>query len=743
MPWIKIAILLFVFTTVSAQEGRSLKIRLPESNVRAVIVGISDYEDNDIPDLRYAHKDAESFANYLRSEAGGNVTEDNIKVLLNENATGGNIHKALYWLVKESKANDQCIIYFSGHGDVETIYEDEPGHFLVYDSPSSIYQINSLRINDLERIVSTLSNKNEAQVTVITDACRAGKLAGSDVKGSQATAAALANQFANEIKVMSCQANEYSIEGEQWGEGRGIFSYHLIDGLIGLADENKDTDVSLKELSRYLEDRFDEDLVDVQQTPVIVGDRSSVIANVHEASMQELLLQKFGKPVAEEEASILGMASRTVEDDALALFYAALANKILLDEDVKDELEPKSAMHYFKLIEQDEAYADKAPIAKGDLISALKDDAQSAINRYLDLDATEMKKRWFEGGAQFFKFANYLKNAAKLLGEDHYLYGQVKAKEIYFDVVGKRIDLDNAYANANDYFGLDSLLNDALKFEPRSPFINNELGLIFIRSQEYEKAKDQFIKATEISPKWAMPFNNLCLAYLKMKEYDKSIEAGTKAIELNKALVSPYTNLAKASSKLKNYQEAIDYDKKFLEGVDFSCEALSNIGYRYYKLDSLDQGIQFYKETIECIKTNDSNKKDLLRRTYKLTANAYQVKEDFRNAIKFYQLELELEPTSVSRINLGSVYNDLEQFENAIKQFDFIIEHDVEVANKYSIVYVQNAIAHGANNDLKGFEKNLIKAIEHSAIDKKEIETMEEFAPIRNSEEYKNILTRF
>ena len=39
----------------------------------AVVVGISDYQDKDIPDLRFADKDAEAFANFLRSPAGGSL----------------------------------------------------------------------------------------------------------------------------------------------------------------------------------------------------------------------------------------------------------------------------------------------------------------------------------------------------------------------------------------------------------------------------------------------------------------------------------------------------------------------------------------------------------------------------------------------------------------------------------------------------------------------------------------------
>ncbi|MFZ1255715.1 MAG: hypothetical protein WAR77_05145, partial [Saprospiraceae bacterium] len=43
------------------------------NNTYAVVVGISDYQDPGIPDLRFADRDAEAFANYLRSDAGGKL----------------------------------------------------------------------------------------------------------------------------------------------------------------------------------------------------------------------------------------------------------------------------------------------------------------------------------------------------------------------------------------------------------------------------------------------------------------------------------------------------------------------------------------------------------------------------------------------------------------------------------------------------------------------------------------------
>ncbi|HRG67825.1 MAG TPA: hypothetical protein PLS73_03195, partial [Saprospiraceae bacterium] len=50
------------------------------TNTYAVVVGISDYQDPAIPDLRFADKDAEAFVNYLRSDAGGKLDGDHLKV---------------------------------------------------------------------------------------------------------------------------------------------------------------------------------------------------------------------------------------------------------------------------------------------------------------------------------------------------------------------------------------------------------------------------------------------------------------------------------------------------------------------------------------------------------------------------------------------------------------------------------------------------------------------------------------
>ncbi|MGB5025768.1 MAG: caspase family protein, partial [Saprospiraceae bacterium] len=203
-------------------------------NIYAVITGISDYQSTKIPDLQFADQDAFEFANWLQSPEGGNVPTENIKLITNRNATLIAFGNALQQLQDSIKEGDLALIYFSGHGDMETKTYYQFGFLLCYDSPPNNYKCGAYAVPFLQDIVSTISNK-KAKVILITDACHAGKLAGDAIGGTKETARMLAQRFANEIKIMSCQPDETSAEGVHWGGGRGVFSYYLEKGLNGMA----------------------------------------------------------------------------------------------------------------------------------------------------------------------------------------------------------------------------------------------------------------------------------------------------------------------------------------------------------------------------------------------------------------------------------------------------------------------------------------------------------------------------
>jgi uncharacterized caspase-like protein len=303
----------------------SQTLSLDISETYAVVVGISDYQDPQIPDLRFADKDALAFAGFLQSPAGGSLDEDHLKVLVNEKATAAKFAIALDWLWEVASENDRAIIYFSGHGDVEKKSITQPGYLLCWDAPAQVYMAGgAFDVRVLNDVVSTLSVQNKSKVLLVTDACRAGKLSGSGINGSQATASHLAKQFANEIKILSCQPDEYSIEGEQRGGGRGAFSYHLLDGLTGLADGNGDQSVNLMEIGRYLEDNVTTEVAPHSQIPMTIGSRGEKLTTVFPELIEQLKEGKQG-----QMELFTSTASRGMEDNVLAAADSSIVEMYL------------------------------------------------------------------------------------------------------------------------------------------------------------------------------------------------------------------------------------------------------------------------------------------------------------------------------------------------------------------------------------------------------------------------------
>mgnify|MGYP003667593251 CR=1 FL=1 len=287
--------------------------RITKGDIYALVIGVSEYSDSKITQLNYAHKDAKEFANYLMSEAGGKVPADNIKLLTNKDATVSKIYNAKKWLEETPKKGDLVFFYFAGHGDVESsLYK--LGFLLAHDTPHKNYLNNAIRIEDFNIMANTLSVEKEIDVILITDACHSGKLAGSDNRGRLLIGEQLSRSQKNEIRIASCESDQLAQENLVWGGGRGAFSYHLVNGLKGLADgpDEKDGVVTLFELKNYLEKLVPKEVFEEtgeDQIPVVDGRSFSRMAIVHGPTLDKLINQGNNS----QSISTAGAASRSLE----------------------------------------------------------------------------------------------------------------------------------------------------------------------------------------------------------------------------------------------------------------------------------------------------------------------------------------------------------------------------------------------------------------------------------------------
>ena len=547
---------LSIAIVVSAQEKGATPLSPPHGatarvapTTRAVVVGISDYQDSAIPDLRFADRDAEAFAAYLQSPAGGALPGSQIILLQNEKATNARIADALIWMLETSKPGDQAIIYFSGHGDVETITKFNRGYLLTYDSPSKIYMAGAFNVRDLQDIISTMS-ANQVQVVMISDACHAGKLAGEAVGGTAATAQNLSQQFANEVKILSCQPNEFSLEGEQWGGGRGAFSYNLLDGLCGLADKNGDAEVNLFEIGRYLEDRVPEETAPNRQMPFTVGDRNALLARVDAPSLAALRSKKeqeqpqFAKIDSKGMEQLLLAKADTSVPEMYAAFNAAIANKQLLP-DPSGEPAGTSAYDLYQVLSKKPEIEELHNFMRRDLSVALQEDAQQAVNAYLAANPEELQRR-YNNEKDYSLYPRYLDKACELLGPQHFYYKNLMAKHYYFEGLGQRMAAakEEDQARVSMYQEAIKTQLKALEYEPRAVFVYNELGLLYTELNVGSEAIGYLKKAIEITPAWGLPYINLSSALARLKRYDEALEYAQKAIELMPDNPSAYNFLA-------------------------------------------------------------------------------------------------------------------------------------------------------------------------------------------------------
>lgn len=213
---------------------------------RALIVGVDQYQDRRIPQLRYATVDAMAFVGWLRSPASA-ANIDTMVILLNQDATRERFLDTYRSLVEATQENDELIVYFAGHGGVREVHNNVEGYLMPHDADSANIARRGISLDDINKEVSYLPG--QSPVLLILDACRSGTLFNSNQLSRAASALG-----PNIRRLVSSEGTQDSQEGDQW-EGHGAFTYFLLNGLYGMADANADGNVTLAELGMWVVDR--------------------------------------------------------------------------------------------------------------------------------------------------------------------------------------------------------------------------------------------------------------------------------------------------------------------------------------------------------------------------------------------------------------------------------------------------------------------------------------------------------
>ena len=248
------------------QLARAVAPTYDESTkVWAVVVGAARYSH--MQTLRYTDDDAYHLYAFLKSVEGGALPDNQIKILVDDDATKQNIQDAIRQVYQQADENDMVLFYFSGHG--------VPGAFLPvdYDGVSNRFEHYELR--------EALKSCRAKHKLVIADACHSGSLSGQPEPtlglvakngGAGAALAAyyqgLADAKASTALFLSSRGEEISLE--DGGLRSGVFSHYLIRGMKGEADQNADSLISIQELFGFVHREVRRYTGNVQ-TPTLTG----------------------------------------------------------------------------------------------------------------------------------------------------------------------------------------------------------------------------------------------------------------------------------------------------------------------------------------------------------------------------------------------------------------------------------------------------------------------------------------
>lgn len=230
-----------------------------EANPRrwAVIIGIEKYQRTVA--APFARRDAYIVHEYVRKLLG--VPAENIFLLVDEEATGNALKVVLEdRLPRRVQPGGQVFVYFSGHGLADPDPRARRPYLLPADGDPQSIQLSGY---SAEAFYGALGRLQAERVVVFLDACYGGVAARqeelqpllSGVKPGllRVTEPALVYQH---LTVLAAAQN-HQVSNVDPETGHGLFTYHLLKGLMGSADVNRDGQVGLRELAVYVRDTVD------------------------------------------------------------------------------------------------------------------------------------------------------------------------------------------------------------------------------------------------------------------------------------------------------------------------------------------------------------------------------------------------------------------------------------------------------------------------------------------------------
>ena len=370
-------------------------------------------------------------------------------------------------------------LFFAGHGDVvdKENVKEQLGFLLAYDVNQNreFYGTQGVvPFHNISTTVNEIANK-DAKITLVLDACRSGYLSAD---GAQNNLKTFNKYLQNSTKLLSCNPNELSYEGDnlkisEGKVGHGYFTYYLVLGLMGAADNLvQDNKLQSFELQTFLNTTVNS-ATNNKQSPVVKSKSSTDVFKEVLTLDKKEALEQIQNPSGIKNILASRSNAKTKENGLdlnsklIKQFNEALENKNYYGKS-------SSAYETIKEAEKDKKIANEIiNLMKNKLVVILSTKAQLLINDYIG------NVENLPNGNVFKQNAKHLEICLDLLEKNNFSYDRILTSKLFLE----------AYAiiknkQFSKYPIAKRKLNEALQKEKKAAYIYNALGLSLIHISE-------------------------------------------------------------------------------------------------------------------------------------------------------------------------------------------------------------------------------------------------------------------
>ncbi|MBW4506097.1 MAG: caspase family protein [Scytonematopsis contorta HA4267-MV1] len=220
-----------------------------------ILVGVKQYEDEQISNLRYSAEDCQVLADAL-VEATTQFTQIDLKIhhdFALQSPCLESVRESLVQIATAANSSDTILFYFSGHGMLEANTQDV--YLCLAETQKSHLQKTGLALKEILHLLGSCNAQNQL---IWLDACHSGgmTLRSANVDNSLNPTLQLvevlqqrAAQSKGFYALLSCDNNQQSWEFPELEHG--VFTYYLTRGLQGEAADSQGT-ISADGLYRYV-----------------------------------------------------------------------------------------------------------------------------------------------------------------------------------------------------------------------------------------------------------------------------------------------------------------------------------------------------------------------------------------------------------------------------------------------------------------------------------------------------------